>query len=107
MTIEPPSIEICSPEIGLVRIQHVRAAAGPTFNELGSVMVSVVATSSPVRVEVKLMKNGADQGSTCCSRARGVHRLEPFSLPTIVASDASLYQNQDAPAARVEKKLLA
>ena len=80
MTIEAPLLEICSPEIGLVRIQHVRAVAGATFNELGSVKVTIVATSSPVRVNVKLMKKRS---------GRGEHVL--FSCPTCSSPRAVLF----------------
>jgi len=80
MTFEVSPFEICSPEIGLVRISHVRAAAGTRFHELTSVTVSIVATSSPVRVAVTLMKKAS---------GRGQHLL--FSCPTCSCPRAVLF----------------
>lgn len=83
MTIEVPLLDVCSPEIGLVRINHVRAMAGARFNELGSVTVTIVATSSPVRTEVKLMKKRS---------GRGQHLL--FSCPGCSSPRAVLFADQ-------------
>lgn len=89
MTIEVPQVEVCSPEIGLVRISHVRAVAGATFHELSSVIVSVVATSRPVRVAVTLMKKPS---------GRGQHLL--FSCPTCSAPRAILFADGGGVACR-------
>ena len=88
MRIEAP-LEVSSPEIGLVRISHVRAVAGPTFHELISVTVSIVATSRPVRVEVTLMKKAS---------GRGQHLL--FSCPTCSLPRAILFAGDGGLACR-------